>query len=52
MDVKTFVVYSGEPTTMQTPEDYGPLKPISLYSASNLSCEALIRSYSFYRKGE
>lgn len=28
------------------PEDYGPLKPISLYGASKLSCEALISAYS------
>jgi UDP-glucose 4-epimerase len=28
-----------------TPEGYGPLKPISLYGASKLACEALISSY-------
>lgn len=28
------------------PEDHGPLKPISLYGASKLSCEALISAYS------
>lgn len=27
-------------------EDHGPLKPISLYGASKLSCEALISAYS------
>lgn len=30
-----------------TPEDYGPLTPISLYGASKLACEALICSYCF-----
>ena len=30
-----------------TPEDYGPLTPISLYGASKLACEALISSYCF-----
>ncbi|MHC1605636.1 MAG: NAD-dependent epimerase/dehydratase family protein [Candidatus Methanofastidiosia archaeon] len=30
---------------MPTPEDYGPLKPESLYGASKLACEALISSY-------
>jgi UDP-glucose 4-epimerase len=38
------VVY-GEPFTIPTPEDYGPLKPISLYGASKLACEALISGY-------
>ena len=28
-----------------TPEDYGPLKPISLYGASKLACEGLITSF-------
>jgi len=37
------VVY-GEAKT-PTPEDYGPLKPISLYGASKLACEALISAY-------
>ncbi len=40
----TSTVY-GEATTVPTPEDYGPLLPISLYGASKLSCEALISSY-------
>ncbi len=31
---------------MPTPEDYGPLIPISLYGASKLACEAFITSYS------
>lgn len=38
------VVY-GEPDTIPTPENYGPLKPISLYGASKLACEALISGY-------
>ena len=38
------VVY-GEPVTVPTPENYGPLKPISLYGASKLTCEALISGY-------
>ena len=40
----TSTVY-GEAETVPTPEDYGPLQPISLYGASKLSCEALISSY-------
>ncbi len=40
----TSTVY-GEASVVPTPEDYGPLKPISLYGASKLSCEALISSY-------
>lgn len=40
----TSTVY-GEATEVPTPEDYGPLLPISLYGASKLSCEALISSY-------
>jgi len=38
------VVY-GEPFIVPTPENYGPLKPISLYGASKLACEALIGGY-------
>jgi UDP-glucose 4-epimerase len=38
------VVY-GEPFTIPTPENYGPLKPISLYGASKLASEALISGY-------
>ena len=41
----TSTVY-GEASVMPTPEDYGPLVPISLYGASKLACEALITSYS------
>jgi UDP-glucose 4-epimerase len=40
----TSTVY-GEALAVPTPEDYGPLLPISLYGASKLSCEALISSY-------
>jgi UDP-glucose 4-epimerase len=35
----------GEPILLPTPEDYGPLLPISVYGASKLGCEALISSY-------
>lgn len=41
----TSTVY-GEASVMPTPEDYGPLIPISLYGASKLACEALITAYS------
>lgn len=40
----TSTVY-GEPEQIPTPEDYGPLMPISAYGASKLACEALISSY-------
>jgi len=40
----TSTVY-GEATIIPTPEEYGPLIPISLYGASKLACEALITSY-------
>ncbi|MEF8873148.1 MAG: NAD-dependent epimerase/dehydratase family protein [Candidatus Thermoplasmatota archaeon] len=35
----------GETEVIPTPEDLGPLKPISLYGSSKLSCEALISSF-------
>jgi UDP-glucose 4-epimerase len=35
----------GEPERIPTPEDYGPLRPISPYGASKLACEALLSSY-------
>lgn len=38
------VVY-GEATVLPTPEDYGPLMPISMYGAAKLGCEALISAY-------
>jgi UDP-glucose 4-epimerase len=41
----TSTVY-GDALTVPTPEEYGPLMPISLYGASKLACEALISSYS------
>lgn len=41
----TSTVY-GEAETIPTPEDYGALKPISLYGASKLGCEALISAYA------
>jgi UDP-glucose 4-epimerase len=40
----TSTVY-GDAKNLPTPEDYGPLVPISLYGASKLACEALISSY-------
>jgi UDP-glucose 4-epimerase len=40
----TSTIY-GEATIIPTPENYGPLIPISLYGASKLACEALITSY-------
>lgn len=36
----------GEPTVMPTPEDYGPILPISLYAASKVACEGLITAFS------
>lgn len=36
----------GEPETIPTPENYAPLKPISIYGASKLASEALISSYA------
>ena len=40
----TSTVY-GEPKVFPTPEDYGPLLPISVYGAAKLGCEGLISSY-------
>jgi UDP-glucose 4-epimerase len=40
----TSTVY-GEADVLPTPEDYGPLLPISVYGAAKLGCEALIASY-------
>jgi UDP-glucose 4-epimerase len=39
------VVY-GVAKKMPTPEDYGPLLPVSLYGASKLACEALVSAYA------
>jgi len=41
----TSTVY-GDARVLPTPEDYAPLKPISLYGATKLGCEALIASYA------
>ena len=41
----TSTIY-GEATVIPTPEDYGPLLPISTYGATKLGCEALCTSYS------
>lgn len=41
----TSTVY-GEATRVPTPEDYGPLDPISAYGASKLAAEALISAYA------
>jgi len=40
----TSTVY-GDATVIPTPEEYGPMVPISLYGASKLGCEALIMAY-------
>jgi len=40
----TSTVY-GDAKILPTPEEYGPLEPISLYGASKLACEALISGY-------
>jgi UDP-glucose 4-epimerase len=42
----TSTVY-GEAIKISTPEDYAPLKPISIYGASKLACEALIIAYAY-----
>ena len=41
----TSTVY-GRATVLPTPEEYGPLLPISVYGAAKLACEALIASYA------
>jgi UDP-glucose 4-epimerase len=40
----TSTVY-GEASEIPTPENYGPMVPISLYGSSKMACEALISSY-------
>ncbi len=41
----TSTVY-GPAAVMPTPEDYGPLLPISIYGGAKLACEALVASYA------
>ena len=36
----------GEPAVMPTPEDYGPILPISLYAASKAACETLVTAFT------
>ncbi|HEX7420947.1 MAG TPA: NAD-dependent epimerase/dehydratase family protein [Thermoanaerobaculia bacterium] len=36
----------GEPEIMPTPENYGPILPISLYAASKVACEGLITAFT------
>jgi len=36
----------GEPKVMPTPENYGPIFPISLYAASKVACETLISTFA------
>ncbi len=52
-DVEWFVFTStstvyGEASILPTPENYCPLKPISVYGATKLACEALITAFSHY----
>ncbi len=35
----------GEPAVMPTPEEYGPLFPISMYAASKIACETMITAF-------
>ena len=42
----TSTIY-GEASVLPTPEDYGPLLPISTYGASKLGCEVLLSSYAY-----
>jgi UDP-glucose 4-epimerase len=49
--VKRFIFTSsstvyGDVDVFPTPENYGPLIPISLYGASKLACEALVSAYA------
>jgi len=46
MFASTSTIY-GEASVIPTPENYGPLVPISLYGASKLGCEALTFSYAY-----
>lgn len=38
----------GDAAIKPTPEDYGPMAPISFYGASKLACEGLITSFSHH----
>lgn len=42
----TSAVYGDSPRVVPTPEDCGPLFPISFYGASKLACEALVSAFS------
>lgn len=42
----TSAIYGDKPRVVPTPEDSGPLFPISFYGASKLACEALISAFS------
>ena len=51
-DVKRIVFAStstvyGDAARLPTPEDYSPMKPISLYGASKLACESMISAYTY-----
>ncbi len=37
----------GEPSVIPTPESFGPLRPISVYGATKLACEALISAFCY-----
>ncbi len=52
LDIERFIFTSsstvyGEAGVTPTPEDYAPLKPISMYGASKLACESIIISYAY-----
>ena len=42
----TSTIY-GEALIQPTPENYGPVLPISTYGASKLACEAMVTSYAY-----
>jgi UDP-glucose 4-epimerase len=47
----TSTVY-GEAEKIPTPEDYGPLKPISSYAAAKLACESMFSAFSNYHESK